>query len=78
MGCRAFVFSKKLSYLREKLRSWAKVCFGFIKLQKLELMHDVDMLDIIKKTRSLNPSEAHQEQALLERLGDIWKQRARL
>lgn len=85
MGCGAFVFSKKLSYLRGKLRVWAKVSFGSINLQKLDLMHEVDDLDIIKETWLLNPSKARQELALLERLGNIckqeevyWKQRARL
>lgn len=54
MGCDGFIFSKKLTYLREKLRSWVKCSFGSIKLRELSLMHELEELDIVKETRKLN------------------------
>lgn len=85
MGCDGFIFSKKLTYLREKLRSWVKCSFGSIKLRELSLMHELEELDIVKETRKLNQLQARQKHVLHESLGKIhkqeeiyWKQRSRL
>lgn len=52
----AFIFCKKLSYLRQKLRHCAKRNFCSIKLRKLALLHDFDEMDILKEMRKLNQS----------------------
>ncbi|XP_039135825.1 uncharacterized protein LOC120273262 [Dioscorea cayenensis subsp. rotundata] len=73
-GCGAFVVSKKLAGLRERLRRWAKVCFGSIKLKKLNLLHEVEKLDVLKEAKKLLPGELAQELHLLKSLDDIRKQ----
>lgn len=84
-GCGAFVLAKKLAWLRDKLRRWSKESFGSIKLRKLSLLHELELLDVIKKSRELTSLEFHQERTLFENLADIrrqeevyWKQRSRL
>ncbi|KAH7674505.1 RNA-directed DNA polymerase protein [Dioscorea alata] len=69
--CGAFIVSKKLAFLREKLRHWAKFSFGSIKLRKLALLHDLEELDIVKESRTLNQVERNRELLILESLGDI-------
>ncbi|XP_039143955.1 uncharacterized protein LOC120281092 [Dioscorea cayenensis subsp. rotundata] len=83
-GCGAFVQAKKLQWLRDKLRLWSKECFGSIKLRKLALLHELELLDIAKESRLLNPEESQIELGLRENLGEIrkqeelyWKQRSR-
>ncbi|XP_039129083.1 uncharacterized protein LOC120265272 [Dioscorea cayenensis subsp. rotundata] len=73
-GCGAFVLAKKLAWLRDKLRIWSKESFGSIKLRKLALLHDLELLDIIKESRTLTSEEAQTEFGLWERLGGICKQ----
>ncbi|XP_039117657.1 uncharacterized protein LOC120253385 [Dioscorea cayenensis subsp. rotundata] len=84
-GCGAFVVAKKLAGLSERLRRWAKVCFGSIKLKKLNLLHEVEKLDVLKEARNLSLGELAQELHLLNSLEDIrkqeeinWRQRSRL
>ncbi|KAH7659258.1 RNA-directed DNA polymerase protein, partial [Dioscorea alata] len=84
-GCGAFIVSKKLSCLREKLRHWAKFSFRSIKLRKLALLNDLNVLDVAKESRTLDQAEQNQELFLHESLGVIhkqeelyWKQRSRL
>ncbi|XP_039146845.1 uncharacterized protein LOC120284106 [Dioscorea cayenensis subsp. rotundata] len=84
-GCGTFVLAKKLAWLRDELRSWAKENFGSIKLKKLSLLHDLELLDIIKEARCLNVAESQRECVLTENLAIIrrqeelyWKQRSRL
>ncbi|XP_039129000.1 uncharacterized protein LOC120265177 [Dioscorea cayenensis subsp. rotundata] len=84
-GCGAFVISKKLAWLRECLRVWAKESFGSIKLKKLNLLQELESLDIIKESRCLLPNEVISEQHLLKSLETIhkqeeiyWRQRSKL
>ncbi|XP_039113806.1 uncharacterized protein LOC120249381 [Dioscorea cayenensis subsp. rotundata] len=73
VGCGAFVLSKKLAGLRERLRTWAKFNFGSVKLKKLELLHQIETLDTVKESRGLLPSELVFEQSLLQLLEIIHK-----
>ncbi|XP_039118945.1 uncharacterized protein LOC120255125, partial [Dioscorea cayenensis subsp. rotundata] len=58
---RGFVLSKKLQWLRDKLRVLVKESFGSIKLRKLALLHELEFLDITKESRFLNHEEAQRE-----------------
>lgn len=85
MGCGAFVLAKKLAWLRDQLHRLSKGSFSSIKLQKLSLLHDLELIDVIKESRGLNTVEFHQESSLNESLEEIrkqeevyWKQRSRL
>ncbi|XP_039144849.1 uncharacterized protein LOC120282161 [Dioscorea cayenensis subsp. rotundata] len=84
-GCGAFILAKKITSLRENLKTWAKFEFGSIKLKKLGILHEMDVLDRIRETRSLTPVEINAEVHLRTELGAIlkqeetyWKQRARM
>ncbi|XP_039120313.1 uncharacterized protein LOC120256691 [Dioscorea cayenensis subsp. rotundata] len=68
-GCEAFVLSKKLQWLRDKLRVWSKESFGSIKLRKLALLHELEFLDITKES---SLGEIRKQEEL------YWKQRSRL
>lgn len=64
---------------------WAKLNFGSIKLRKLALLQEVDVLDLVKESRCLTVSESRKELELFDNLGEIrkqeeiyWKQRSRL
>lgn len=66
------------------MRIWSKDCFGSIKLRKMALLHELELLDIAKESRLLNPEESQIELGLRENLGEIrkqeelyWKQRSR-
>lgn len=74
VSCGTYVLAKKVTSLREYLRRWAKLNFGSIKLKKLALLHEIEVLDIVKETRALSMSELRQEQSLLENLVMIRKQ----
>lgn len=74
VGCRAFIFSKKISFLMGQLWYFAKYSFGSIKLKKLAFLHDMEELDTNKETRRLTPSEAMHEQEIQEQLSVIFKQ----
>ncbi|XP_039126955.1 uncharacterized protein LOC120263117 [Dioscorea cayenensis subsp. rotundata] len=84
-GCGAFILSKKIAGIRARLRHWAKHDFGSIKLQKLALLHDLEVMDLAKEERRLSSDEIRQESDLLDNLKIIhkqeeiyWKQRSRL
>lgn len=74
VGCGAYVISKKLAGLRDRLRVWAKESFGSIKLKKLDLLQEVERLDIIKESRCLSSDEVVLEQHLFQSLETIRKQ----
>lgn len=83
-GCVTFVFSKKLAYLRDKLRSSAKSCFGSIKLRKLGLLNQLDWFDVVRDTNFLSSDENSSELVLKQELDGIyhqeelnWRQRSR-
>lgn len=73
-GCGAFVLAKKLAWLRVHLRRWSKDNFVTIKLRKLSLLHDLELLDIIKETRCLSTAESQHERELTESLAVIYRQ----
>ncbi|XP_039127523.1 uncharacterized protein LOC120263623 [Dioscorea cayenensis subsp. rotundata] len=84
-GCGAFVMAKKLMYLRGQLRTWAKFSFGSIKLKKLALLHELDLLDVAKENGVLSAEESNHEVATRSELDQIckqeeiyWRQRSRL
>lgn len=74
VGCGAFILVKRMARLHEHLRYWAKFSFGSIKLRKLSLLHDLEVLDIIKERRPLFAEEVEKEQDLLDELGTTRKQ----
>lgn len=85
MGCGEFVMAKKMTALRVHLRRWAKLSFGSIKLKKLDLLHELDKVDVLKESRRLEPREVQHEQDLRDKIGELlkfeeiyWKQRSRL
>lgn len=45
MGLWAFIVYKKIDGVRAHLRQWFKFSFGLIKLKKLALMQEVEVLD---------------------------------
>lgn len=47
-GCGAFILAKKLAWLRDQLCRWSKESFGSIKLRKLALLHDLELIDASK------------------------------
>lgn len=69
VGCGAFVMAKKVSALWDNLRRWAKFSFGSIKLQKLDLLQEIEKVDVLKESRRLDPQEAWQEQVIREKIG---------
>ncbi|XP_039145636.1 uncharacterized protein LOC120282866 [Dioscorea cayenensis subsp. rotundata] len=73
-GCGAFVIAKKLQVLRDKLRVWSKESFGSIKLRKLDLLQELEILDIIKESEPPYLGESAEEVGLWERLEVIRKQ----
>ncbi|XP_039123300.1 uncharacterized protein LOC120259908 [Dioscorea cayenensis subsp. rotundata] len=83
-GCGAFIVYKKLAGVRTHLRQWAKFSFGSIKLKKLALMQEMEVLDIAKESRSLTLGEIQKEIDLSFNLEEIrrqeeiyWRQRSR-
>lgn len=84
-GGGAFILAKKTSKVRAQLRSWAKFCFGSIKLRKLSMLHELEVLDTIRESQSHYDAELTNEHDQLERLRGIrkqeeiyWRQRSRL
>lgn len=73
-GCGAFILAKRVASLRGRLRHWAKFTFGSIKLRKLALLHDLEVLDTGKETRHLSPAEFQQEEEIRKNLNEICKQ----
>lgn len=73
-GCGVFVLAKKVAGLRGQLRHWAKFSFISIKLKKLALLQEIEVLDIAKETRRLSAVESRQELILIERLEETRKQ----
>lgn len=63
-----------MASLRGRLRHWAKFTFGSIKLRKLALLHDLEVLDTGKETRHLSPAEFQQEEEIRKNLNEICKQ----
>lgn len=61
---RAFVLSKKLAHVFASLYQWAKCSLGSIKLKKLALLNEVELLDIVKESRMLSAKEIRVEQEL--------------
>ncbi|XP_039143982.1 uncharacterized protein LOC120281134 [Dioscorea cayenensis subsp. rotundata] len=83
-GYGAFIVSKKLAGVRTHLRQWSKFSFGSIKLKKLALMQEMEVLDIAKESRSLTLGEIQRELDLSFNLEEIrrqeeiyWRQRSR-
>lgn len=71
--------------LRGHLRHWAKFPFGSIKLRKLALLHELEILDLAEESRLLAAVKHKQEEDVLLKLKEIgkpeelyWKQRSRL
>ncbi|XP_039136364.1 uncharacterized protein LOC120273726 [Dioscorea cayenensis subsp. rotundata] len=73
-GCGAFVLAKKLAWLRDQLHRWSKESFGSIKLRKLSLLHELELIDIVKESRCLNSVELNQECGVTESLAGIRRQ----
>lgn len=73
-GCGAFVLAKTLITLKGQLRHWAKFSFGSIKLKKLALLHELDMLDFARENRPVSDVESNREKAVRLELSQICKQ----
>lgn len=73
MGCGTFIFAKKITSLRGYLWHWSKLNFGSVKLKKMALLQEVEMLDIAKESCGLTLVETRQELALFKNLGKICK-----
>lgn len=74
VGCGAFVVSKRISFLKNNLRKWAKFSFGSLILKKLSFLHDLEELNTFKESRKLTSSETKRELEIHEQLGTILKQ----
>ncbi|KAH7666231.1 RNA-directed DNA polymerase protein [Dioscorea alata] len=84
-GCGAFIFSKKLPYLKSKLRSWAKITFGNSNALKNSLLLELNSLDSTNESRPLSDDEITGASllrsdlfALLKQEEIYWKQRSRI
>lgn len=73
-GCGAFILAKKITLLREKLRNWAKMEFGSIKLKKMALLHEIGLIDAIKESRPLSIEEREKDSSLQVEMYSILKQ----
>lgn len=71
----AHLYSQKFGRSEGHFRIWAKFNFSSIKLKKLELLHEAEALGILKESCYLTTLEAVQKQVLLEKLGEIHKQK---
>lgn len=85
VGCGAFNIAKKIKLLRERLKYWAKVDFGSIKLKKLALLHDIGLINATKESRPLMEEEMGKDNNLRAEMVSIlksekiyWNQRARV
>ncbi|XP_039141263.1 uncharacterized protein LOC120278582 [Dioscorea cayenensis subsp. rotundata] len=84
-GCGAFVVSKKLIHLKHYLKVWASENFGFIYVQKNDLLLEINSLDSISKSRDLSDLEVLRVTQLRQDLSSIlreeetyWRQRSRI
>ncbi|KAH7690203.1 RNA-directed DNA polymerase protein [Dioscorea alata] len=84
IGCGAFILSKKLPYLKAKIRTWAKDNFGNSNVLKNSLLFELNSLDSISKSRSLTKDENIRASHLRYELSTFfkqeeiyWKQRSR-
>ena len=82
-GCGVFTVSKELACLIKPLKCWAKHTFGAIKAQKVAILELLDLLDVTKENRNLNPNEQIQELdhnqslvTILQQEETYWKQRS--
>lgn len=73
-GCGVFILSKKISNIKKHLKHWAKFEFESIKLKKLELLHELDLLNHCKMIHSLTEGEAAKDSSLRNKLYQILKQ----
>lgn len=71
--------------LKVQLCFWAKFSFGSIKLKKLALLNELELLDSAKETRLLQDTECKREEDIISDLFLLrkqeelyWKQRSRL
>lgn len=77
--------AKKIKLLIERLKYWAKVDFGSIKLKKLALLHDIGLINATKESRPLMEEEMGKDYNLKAEMVSIlksekiyWNQRARV
>ncbi|XP_078150904.1 uncharacterized protein LOC144546233 [Carex rostrata] len=75
---------QKLSFLRRKIRGWARNFYGQKKKTKQSILHRLNSLDTIRETRDLSYIEKEEWQSLHSKLDDIyledelyWKHRAK-
>lgn len=73
-SCGPFILEKKISLLRERLKYWAKMEFGLIKLKKLALLHDIGIIDATKESRPLTDEERGRYNALKVEMFSILNQ----
>lgn len=73
-GCGAFVMAKKLISLKGQLRHWAQFTFGSIKLKKVALLHELELLDSARENRPISVEESNKEEAVRLELAQICKQ----
>ncbi|KAH7687154.1 Exodeoxyribonuclease III protein [Dioscorea alata] len=85
VGCGAFILSKKLMFLKGKLRKWASESFGSLRLHKNSLLLELNSLDSLSENRPLSVDEsarlAHIRSDLSSTLRQEelhWKQRSRI
>lgn len=65
---------KEISFLRKRLKYWSKFDFGSIKLKKLSILHDLEMIDATKESRSLTKEERCKDSTLRAEMYSILKQ----
>lgn len=58
--CEAFILSIKVLWLKDNLNNWHKTAFGYLKLHKLSILHELENLNISKESQSLTLVELAQ------------------
>lgn len=60
----AYIIAKKITNTRNHIRQWTKRDFGSIKLKKLALMHEIDLLDNYRESHALTDEESAKDSSL--------------
>lgn len=73
-GCGAFILSKNLAFLKNKLRNWAKITFSNPNLQKTLLLSELLSLDTIGESRPLSSVKSSRALNIRQELFSILNQ----
>ncbi|XP_019465435.1 PREDICTED: uncharacterized protein LOC109363636 [Lupinus angustifolius] len=75
MGCKAFIIKEKLKILKEAIKSWNRETFGCLNTKLGDLARDIQALDIIGESTSLDANQVAEKKMLIANWWrtTIWK-----